>query len=547
MRTIGFKNFRRFEELKPIEMSGITFFVGGNNAGKSTVVKGLRLVMENFKAGLRFVQLDHPSFRLDSDSDRDVHVGTFGRALHKPYPDVKEIELESTIDNITIRYVVSGDVESQRLNADIHIYEVSCKEEGWVVKVDFVTRKVYLECPESVINNVAMNDYHMNRMLSIARTKDGLSRKMSSADVRRMLDRLTEEEQMLEERMSQADEIRQVLIQKEIDALREKKKTLQVQWDAIQAELNTDKVIQEEFALPDQNERPYSDFCEAIANMCYERAEDARSRYEQRGLASNTRAQIEDEINNYGKRASWFRYLRRQLQGAASRNEIFYIPSHSVAQRVFFSREDRNDYMSTVIGDYKSCNFKEGGKQEQFVQTWLKNFGIGLNYKIETIQGEAFSVTMTNMQGQDVPLADMGMGSIQIVLLLLKLATLMSDVFLHSPLIIVEEPEQNIHPKLQSRLAELFAYLHKEYHFRFIIETHSEYMIRKTQAMIATGDVKYEDNPFKVYYFPEEGAPYDMVYQQSGMFENKFDEGFFDEASKQQFSVIKKAREIQHV
>ena len=51
----------------------------------------------------------------------------------------------------------------------------------------------------------------------------------------------------------------------------------------------------------------------------------------------------------------------------------------------------------------------------------------------------------------------------------------------------------------------------------------------------------------QVYYFPEDGEPYDMVYQQSGMFENKFDEGFFDEASKQQFSVIKKAREIQHV
>ena len=72
-------------------------------------------------------------------------------------------------------------------------------------------------------------------------------------------------------------------------------------------------------------------------------------------------------------------------------------------------------------------------------------------------------------------------------------------------------------------------------------------MIRKTQAMIATGAVQFENNPFRVYYFPENGTPYDMVYQQSGMFENKFDEGFFDEASKKQFSVIKKAREIQHV
>ena len=36
MNKIGFKNFRKFQELDPLDLSPITFFVGENNAGKST-------------------------------------------------------------------------------------------------------------------------------------------------------------------------------------------------------------------------------------------------------------------------------------------------------------------------------------------------------------------------------------------------------------------------------------------------------------------------------------------------------------------------------
>ena len=43
MKSIGFKNFRRFQEMNSISLGGVNMFVGGNNAGKSTVVKGLLL------------------------------------------------------------------------------------------------------------------------------------------------------------------------------------------------------------------------------------------------------------------------------------------------------------------------------------------------------------------------------------------------------------------------------------------------------------------------------------------------------------------------
>jgi hypothetical protein len=47
-----------------------------------------------------------------------------------------------------------------------------------------------------------------------------------------------------------------------------------------------------------------------------------------------------------------------------------------------------------------------------------------------------------------------------------------------------------------------------------------------------------EKNPFKVYYFPEEGMPYDMKYRTDGCFSNEFGHGFFDEASKLAFKLF---------
>ena len=157
-----------------------------------------------------------------------------------------------------------------------------------------------------------------------------------------------------------------------------------------------------------------------------------------------------------------------------------------------------------------------------------------------------------------VNLADKGMGSIQLMILLLRLATILREYEpqnivaleesdqLRYPTIIIEEPEQNLHPKVQSQLADLFLYLNKEYHCKFVVETHSEYLIRKTQVLVAREG--YEDeasmknnNPFKVYYFDGENKDksyYSMEYRTDGKFSNEFGTGFFDTASNLAFELF---------
>jgi len=131
------------------------------------------------------------------------------------------------------------------------------------------------------------------------------------------------------------------------------------------------------------------------------------------------------------------------------------------------------------------------------------------------------------------------------MLLILRLATI-----IHKKLkdendytIIIEEPELNLHPALQSKLADLFHEVYKEYNINVIVETHSEYIVRKSQVIIARDEyeVKPNVNPFNVIYFPKESPmiPYKMEYNEDGSFKRSFGPGFFDAASFNTLELLK--------
>ena len=89
------------------------------------------------------------------------------------------------------------------------------------------------------------------------------------------------------------------------------------------------------------------------------------------------------------------------------------------------------------------------------------------------------------------------------------------------------------------RQNELFYKASSEFGLRFIIETHSEYLIRRSQVVVAENSDKEEwKNPFAVYYFLDNGVPYAMEYRKDGKFSNEFGTGFFDEASNLAFKIF---------
>ena len=66
--------------------------------------------------------------------------------------------------------------------------------------------------------------------------------------------------------------------------------------------------------------------------------------------------------------------------------------------------------------------------------------------------------------------------------------------------ILVEQPELHLHPKLQANLMKIIVEYNDEgRENRFIIETHSEHMLRKVQVMVVKGELNKDD--VVVYYF----------------------------------------------
>ena len=107
--------------------------------------------------------------------------------------------------------------------------------------------------------------------------------------------------------------------------------------------------------------------------------------------------------------------------------------------------------------------------------------------------------------------------------------------------ILIEQPELHLHPKVQSQLADIFNWLVKikSRNFNYIIETHSEHMVRKLQVLYAKGEI--DPNDFIIYYFDNSkgtSEAIEMKLDKYGLFIEKWPHGFFDDKMNLTFELL---------
>lgn len=197
----------------------------------------------------------------------------------------------------------------------------------------------------------------------------------------------------------------------------------------------------------------------------------------------------------------------------------------------------------------ESFGFSRGKDNKQFIRV------INGDEWGELIKIEVFA------DNQWVPLSSLGFGTANIILKIVQLIK-------HNNMLIVEEPEANLHPSLQSKLADFIVLTtelknHHDVRNPFsrplaedqqhlviegnqinisgatkIIETHSEYFIRRLQFLVASSESPLTEDDVQIYYFnnplEEDFDPakqiIDIKIQKNGSLSENFGSGFMDEA-----------------
>ena len=488
--VIGFKNFRKFKELEPLNLGQISIFVGENNAGKSTVVKAMLSTLDFLKTRITSLEGDAwMNLNFYFNKSYYTHIGTFDRARYNKAPEGTPITFTITVGD----RLYEIDVEKSDSESDVF---------GRVSRIKITLLPFNIDLTFSLKSDRTISViFHANPYpgYDIEKVPDGYPVKY----LQKYYKGLTEDIEIdmgIEPGLSIRDEyVADALLQSFFTRLA-----------ATLDNLSSKRVSQDElgvFGLSDKAKE----------------------------FLTNKKTVFRDK------------YFKQNKQAEIS---VEYIYAHAVTQTILFSAKDTNDYHVKTIHEYANLQVGIGSPSYEFIIKWMKTFKIGQDYKITSVGGEAHLVKIQNFDGAWVNLADKGMGSIQLMILLFRIATKMAEAGIGYggktviSLLIIEEPEQNLHPMLQSELADFFYSLNKDYGFQFIIETHSEYLIRKSQVLVAKEHFASQEellkaSPFKVIYFPSDGKlPYDMLYRPDGKFENEFGHGFFDEASNLIFDIL---------
>ena len=128
---------------------------------------------------------------------------------------------------------------------------------------------------------------------------------------------------------------------------------------------------------------------------------------------------------------------------------------------------------------------------EEYVAEWLQRLGLIHAFRVAAVKegSNLYQVfVQRNRNSTEVLITDVGFGVSQI-LPVIALCYYVPE----GSTIILEQPEIHLHPSVQSGLADVFIDAMRVRNVQFIIESHSEHLLRRLQRRVAEEEVVRED------------------------------------------------------
>ncbi|MCK0125278.1 DUF3696 domain-containing protein [Gelidibacter sp. F2691] len=266
-----------------------------------------------------------------------------------------------------------------------------------------------------------------------------------------------------------------------------------------------------------------------------------------------------------------------------SLNKVYFLPTTRGRNREWFIDEQNSEDIQ-IVRDFSAIYLGNHPQIKNFVNFWIGNGeineldesgkqiqkGFKIGKELSVFRDEDIGLTkifLVNFDETKTPLVDLGYGVSQLLPIIMKIAVIAQKnqliyeydfnhqdghyerqtIYFNPSTLLIEEPEANLHPSLQSKMAELFIDAASRFNIQFIIETHSEYLIYKFQEYIGRKIVS--PNDVKMYYFnnpndvreglKDEYISHVQIDKDGSIdYDKYFGKGFFDEQTNLKLSLL---------
>lgn len=166
----------------------------------------------------------------------------------------------------------------------------------------------------------------------------------------------------------------------------------------------------------------------------------------------------------------------------------------------FLDKANINTILDTLDGNSLTEILKENTAIKNKVNSWLKTFGFHVD--VSTLQDVIHKLKI-QQYSLDLDITDVGFGISQILPVIVQ-----GFLSFENSLTMIEQPEIHLHPKMQADLADLFIdvvngtnnqkviFNKKQFPVTkkyLLIETHSEYLLRRLRRRISEGKIMAQD------------------------------------------------------
>lgn len=553
LQFIGLKNFRVFDQEGYLfELAPISIFTGANNSGRSSVLKAILLLQQSF---LKHSVLEKLDFSLGNHFLGDLH-----NVVH----DRKDDELSVTLpfplfyrDSISIELRFKGKKQQREFNPEFQGFKVTDHQSN---KEVFSITPIPFERPEKLPEQYSEDYYHLveyrfQLILDVPWFRQYMKDKV---------DRWGRHKEQLEERRkTRTSKWYGIVSTNEEQQIDDIYRDIMPSYSGLYAQIPNMYPV--ELASVDQIDGFYysqnrdeelenlqlvlnSEYKERIDEEVLLRKEDTEPYWQ---YAESDDGLLTLYLDLLPVEREFGRALRREFYDAfrlLSKNlekRVSHVPSARGGLSRMYGYSGNS--FNKLLFRYTSLELHQPGWTKCFVDKWIAKFEIEDYVALEVNALPDYQLNRARLvckEGEKKrDLLDFGYGVLQVVTLLIQIVTEAGEnradirragLFLpHTTL--VEEPEANLHPRWQSLLAEVFVDASRRFRTQFIIETHSEYLIRNIQGLVAKNEIP--NSSLALYYINDrkrmaEGANQveRIPFGSDGSLDyTKIGSGFFDE------------------